>query len=123
MRAWLFCSTDALSFLGYSARAFSNVCWDLVDRCGWSCGSCGYEEVYDDSLYAWVGLFSIASQEFVIQARSPPSFTKSISDHTIQVCMVVIQKGSVKALLERDKTGTTGKVICMMYNMIQSFYS
>ena len=56
MRAWLFSSTDALSFLGYSARAFSNVCWDLVDRCGWSCG---YEDVSDGSLSGWVGYCTV----------------------------------------------------------------
>ena len=68
MRAWLFCSTDAISlscfaqqmlslFLGYSSRAFSHGCWDLVDRCGWSCG---YDDVSDGSLSGWVGYCTVA---------------------------------------------------------------
>ena len=53
----------------------------------------------------------------MIQALSSSSFTKSISDYTIQFYVVVILKGSVKALLEGDKAGTIEKVIYMMYNM------
>ena len=114
MRAWLFCSTDAISlscfaqqmlslFLGYSSRAFSHVCWDLVDRCGWSCGYV----VHDDSLYAWVGLFSIASQEFRIQARSPSSFTKSIFDYTIQFCEAEIQIEHSRFHWKRRRSSTS----------------